>query len=137
MQYPVSPSKIRLLQNKMAALGLREWEFDETFVRASGAGGQNVNKVATCVVIRHVPTGLEARSQKERSQALNRFLAKRALVDKIEAVRLGRASRIRQEVEKIRRQKRKRSKRAKQKMLADKTRHSEKKALRSSVRDYT
>ena len=117
----------------MAALGIREAEFTESFVRSQGAGGQNVNKVSTCVVLRHEPTGLEVKCQQERSQALNRYLARRMLVERIEALRLGRESKKRQEIEKIRRQKRKRSKRAKDKMLEGKRIHSEKKARRRPV----
>ncbi len=133
--YPVSPQKVEALQKKITALALRESDFEESFVRSGGAGGQNVNKVSTCVVIRHRPTGLEVKCMRERSQALNRFLAKRLLVDKIETMRLGRQSRERREAEKIRRQKRKRSKRAKEKMLRTKHQHSEKKKMRSAVRD--
>ena len=89
-----------------------------------------MNKVSTCVVLRHLPTGLEVKCQRERSQALNRFLAKRLLVQKIEAIRLGEAGARRKEIEKIRRQKRRRSRKAKQKMLEAKRLHSHKKLLR-------
>lgn len=134
--YPVSEHKIQQLLAKMASLGLKESDFEESFIRSGGHGGQNVNKVSTCVVIRYKPTGLEVRCQKERSQALNRFLAKRLLVDKIEAIKLGKESQHRKEIEKIRRQKRKKSRRAKQKMLDAKRGHSQKKQMRSRVTDY-
>lgn len=133
MLYPVSEKKIYELELKMQKLGLRESDFKESFVRSGGAGGQNVNKVSTCVLLRHLPTGLEVRCQKERSQALNRYLAKRLLLEKIETLVLGRASERRQAIEKLRRQKRKRSKRAKDKMLESKKHHSEKKLLRSKT----
>ena len=135
-QYPVSPKKIRLLEEKMTALGLKESDFKESFVRSGGRGGQNVNKVSTCVVIRHIPTGLEVKCQRERSQALNRFLARRLLVDKIEELYRGVESRKRQEIEKIRRQKRKRGRRAKEKMLAAKKHRAEIKSLRSKVSEF-
>ena len=134
--YPVSEKKINELREKMRRLGLREGDFVESFVRSGGAGGQNVNKVSSCVWLKHLPTGLEVKCQKERSQALNRFLAKRLLIEKIETMHLGAASEKRRQIEKIRRQKRKRSKRAKNKMLEGKKQHSEKKSFRRKINDY-
>ena len=136
MIYPVSEKKIRALQEKMARLGLRESDFTESFVRSGGAGGQNVNKVSSCVWLKHHPTGLEVKCQQERSQALNRYLAKRLLVEKIEARVMGAQSEQRKHIEKIRRQKRKRSKRAKDKMLDSKKKHAEKKSFRGQISDY-
>ena len=125
------------LKEKMARLGVRESDLIESFIRSSGPGGQNVNKVATAVYLKHIPTGIEVKCGRERSQALNRFLARRILVNKIETMMLGRASEERRRIEKIRRQKRKRSKRAKEKMLASKRIHSKKKIFRRrSEADY-
>lgn len=128
--FPVSSDKERALLARMQALGVREADLDERFVRSGGSGGQNVNKVSTCVVLRHVPTGLAVKCQRERSQALNRFLARRELLDKLEARRRGVVEAAAAERARIRRQKRRRSRRAKEKMLAGKRLHAEKKAAR-------
>ncbi|MFH0731926.1 MAG: peptide chain release factor-like protein [Candidatus Omnitrophota bacterium] len=115
----------------MASLGVKESDLDELFIRAGGKGGQNVNKTATCVYIKHRPTGIEVKCQIERSQALNRFFARRILVNKIESLVLGVKAQEQKRIEKIRRQKRRRSRRAKNKMLEDKKARSEKKLGRS------
>ena len=104
----------------MARLDVREVDLDERFVRSGGHGGQNVNKVATCVVLRHPPSGITVKCQEARTQGMNRFLARRLLCERIEERRAGTASRAQQEAERIRRQKRRRSRRAKARMLADK-----------------
>ena len=128
--FPVSPQKQAQLDELMKRLGVRAEELEERFIRSGGPGGQNVNKVATCVVLRHRPSGLEVRCQQERSQALNRYLARRMLLRKLEAQRLGALSFEAQRIAKLQRQKRKRSKRAKDKLLALKRLHSQKKSLR-------
>jgi len=120
----------------MERLGVREADLEERFIRSRGKGGQNVNKVSSCVVLRHVPTGVAVRCEQERSQGLNRFLARRELLDRLEARERGAAATALQARERIRRQKRRRSRRAKEKMLANKHAQGEKKAGRRPVADY-
>ena len=122
-----------MLQDRMKSLGVAETDLEETFIRSSGPGGQKVNKSSSCVYLRHLPTGLSVKCQKERSQSLNRFLARRLLLDKIEIQQKGLMAEARQTIEKNRRQKRKRSKRAKEKILTDKHQQAEKKILRAKV----
>jgi protein subunit release factor B len=114
----------------MASLGVREEDLAESFVRSGGHGGQNVNKVATCVMLVHRPTGIQVKCQDTRQQGMNRFLARKLLLDKIQAARQERADAARHHREKLRRQKRKRSQAAKHRMLANKARQSEKKSYR-------
>lgn len=121
------------LRRKMLRLGVRQTDILERFVRSHGAGGQNVNKTSTCVHLRHIPTGLEVKCQKERSQALNRYLAWKILLDKIELAILQSRREEKEAIEKLRRQKRKRSKQAKLKILEEKRRRSQKKILRLKV----
>ena len=132
-QFPVSMDKEGQLAQRLAALGVRECDFEETFVRSGGHGGQNVNKTATCVMLLHVPTQLRVKCQTTRQQGMNRFLARRMLLDKIEALQKGAVSARVDEAERIRRQKRRRSRRAKQRMLADKSHQAGKKERRRKV----
>src|SRR5215467_15180439 len=128
--FPVGPEKETQLTQRMAELGVREADIAESFVRSGGHGGQNVNKTSTCVVLLHRPTGLQVKCQATRQQGLNRFLARRLLLDKIEARLKGFVAEERDRIERIRRQKRKRSKRARDKILADKAHHAGKKQAR-------
>jgi len=129
----VSPQKEQALRERMARLGIVEADLVEQFIKGSGAGGQKINKTSSCVCLRHRPSGIEVRCQRERSQALNRFLARRLLCDAWEARQRGAAGARQQAIEKLRRQKRRRSRRQRQRMLADKRRQGAKKAARRSV----
>ena len=129
-KFPVSEAKERALNKRMEELGLFENDIDEQFVRSGGKGGQNVNKVATCVVLKHAESGLEVKCQQARTQGMNRYHARALLADKMDTLINKEKSKQQQKIEKIRRQKRKRSKRAKAKMLDDKKKQSGKKDLR-------
>jgi len=109
--FAVSEDKNRWLKDKMQYLGIYETDIEEKFVRSSGKGGQKVNKTATCVYLKHIPTGVEAKCMKDRSQSINRFLARRELIQKIEKM-LGIASYKDNKQEKIKKQKAKRKKRS-------------------------
>jgi len=128
--FSVKAKKQEELRHRMEKLGIKENDLVEKFIRSSGHGGQNLNKVATCVYLKHLPTGLEVKCQQERSQALNRFLARRILCQKVEALIKGKESEKQQRIAKIRRQKRKRSKRAKLKILEEKRKRAAKKEAR-------
>ena len=130
---PVSADKERAITARMMELGVTENDFEESFIRSSGPGGQKVNKSSSCVYLVHIPTGLAVKCQRERSQSLNRYLARRLLLDKIELRQKGFVAEAKEKLEKIRRQKRKRSKRAKEKILTAKHQQAEKKVLRGKV----
>jgi peptide chain release factor len=115
---------------RLQKMGVKKSDVVEKFIRSGGPGGQNVNKLATCVYLKHLPTGLEIKFSRERSQALNRFLAWRLLTEKLEAQILKVKTERQKEISKIRRQKKRRSRKAKEKVLQQKKRQSAKKQLR-------
>lgn len=130
----VSSRKRRRTEERMRELGIQPSDVVEKFVLGSGRGGQKLNKTSSCVYLRHVPTGIEVKCQRERSRELNRLLARRELCERLEERRLGEESARRRRAEKIRRQKRRRSRRQKERMLAGKRKRSEKKERRGPVR---
>jgi protein subunit release factor B len=130
MRFGVSKEKEAALVQRLAELGIEESDLVEKFVRSSGPGGQNVNKLNTCVFLRHEPSGIEVKMQEERSQAMNRYRARQVLADKFEAEILKRKTEEMQRIARIRKQKRRRSRRAKEKVLEEKHHRAEKKDRR-------
>ena len=117
---------------RMEGLGIKEGDLIERFILGSGKGGQKINKTSSCVYLKHLPTGIEIKCQQERSRELNRYYARKMLCDRLEERLFHAKSARQQEIEKIRRQKRRRSRRSKEKMLAEKKEHSERKRFRKS-----
>jgi protein subunit release factor B len=131
---PTSSPRTDPLAERLSKLGIREEDLDETFVRSGGKGGQNVNKVATCVVLVHRPTATAVKCQRERTQALNRRRAREMLADKIEKQLEDAAHKAAAELAKRRRQRRRRSSKAKEAMLGEKRARAVLKRSRRPVR---
>jgi protein subunit release factor B len=131
----VSKEKIDELEQRMKDLGIKDDDLIEKFILGSGSGGQKINKTSSCVYLKHIPTGIEIKCQRERSREMNRFYARRDLCERLEEKILNKKSERQQEAEKIRRQKRRRSRRGKEKMLVEKKQLSEKKSFRKSPKE--
>jgi protein subunit release factor B len=129
----ISPEKWEKLHDRMEKFQILESDLEEHFIRGSGSGGQKINKTSSCVQLRHTVSSIEIRCQKTRSQADNRYWARKELCEQIEEKVLGEKSKKQQANEKIRRQKRRRSRRAKAKMLDAKAKQGSKKKLRGRV----
>jgi protein subunit release factor B len=114
--FAVSEEKNQWLKNKMEALAIRENDLEEKFIRSSGRGGQKVNKTSSCVYLRHIPTGIEVKCMKDRSQSVNRFLARRELVYRIEKMS-GKLTSNDIKREKIRKQKSRRERKSRLKSM--------------------
>jgi len=130
----ITAEKWEKLHEWMQQLQVAEGDLEERFIRGSGKGGQKINKTSSCVQLNHAPSGIEIRCQKTRSQADNRYWARKELCERIEGRVLGEKSKKQQTIEKIRRQKRRRSRRAKARMLDAKSKQGEKKRLRGRIR---
>ena len=111
LTFAVSEEKDRWLKERMEALGIHEKDIEEKFIRSSGSGGQKVNKTSTCVYLKHIPTGIEVKCMRERNQSLNRFLARRVLVTRIEKLS-GQLTPDEVRIKRVKRQKSKRKERA-------------------------
>ncbi|HEV7737650.1 MAG TPA: peptide chain release factor-like protein [Chlamydiales bacterium] len=126
----ISKEKQEALQQRMEKLGILEDDLVEKFILGSGSGGQKVNKTHSCVYLKHIPSGLEIKCQRDRSREMNRYLARKELCEQQEEIQLKEKSSRQMEIEKIRRQKKRRSRKSKEKMLEDKRNRSEKKESR-------
>ena len=113
-EFAVSEEKNRWLLLKMAELGVREEDLQETFVRSSGRGGQHVNKTSTCVQLRHIPSGISVSVSRERSQSVNRFLARRELLERLESLS-GKLTPEMKRIDRLRKQKDRRRRRGEKK----------------------
>jgi protein subunit release factor B len=131
----IRKEKFDELGQRMQRLGIKDEDLIEKFILGSGSGGQKINKTSSCVYLKHIPSGIEVKCQRERSRELNRYYARRDLCDKIEEKIDHKKSERQQMIEKIRRQKRRRSRKSKEKMLAAKKQQSEKKSLRQTPRN--
>lgn len=130
MEFPVKLPPPFL--EKAASLQIFPNEITEQFIRGTGHGGQKMNKTSSCVLLKHLPTGIEVRCQKHREQSANRISAYKLLILKIEEKVRGAQSARQQKIFKLKKQKQRRSKRAKEKMLRAKKMHAEKKRLRKT-----
>ena len=128
----ISFGKWASLETRLTKVGIFERDLEEHFIRSSGHGGQNVNKVNTCVYLKHLPSKIEVKCQKTRSQQDNRYFARVILAEKVEQRLLGEKSEKAKAIYKLKKQKQKRSKRAKEKMLSQKKIRAEKKESRRS-----
>lgn len=123
------------LRARFVSLGIRPEDIEERFVRGAGAGGQKINKTSSTVWLRHAPTGVEVRCQRERSQTTNRLLAWTELVEKLEWRRAESANAAQAERELARRQKRQKSRGQKARMIAGKKHRAKIKGARRGGAD--
>ena len=125
------------LEECLRRLNIHPRDLTEQFVRSGGHGGQNVNKVSSCVILTHKPSGISVRCEEERSQNQNRLLARKRLIDRLEGLARARINARRQAVERLKRQKRQRNRTSKERTLKFKRFRSEIKKTRKSPESDT
>lgn len=134
MEHPfLKPESIERIKRQMEEVGIHEDDLDERFILGSGSGGQKVNKTSSAVQLIHAPTNTIVKTQATRSREVNRWIARRKLVEALLAKVAGEKTQRQREEAKIRRQKQRRSRKQKAKMLADKRHHAGVKANRKPV----
>lgn len=134
MEFPVILSEKFL--EKARRLHIFVEDIEEKFIRGSGSGGQKINKTASAVWLKHLPTGIEVKNQEFRERETNRLRAYSQLILKIETRVLGKQSQEAQRLFKLRKQKKRRSRRAKEKILEAKAHRAELKKQRAEPRVY-
>ena len=75
------------LRAHLIALGCDVTRVEESFTHSGGAGGQNVNKVATCVQLRYAPANIQIKMQEHRTQVSNRLAAWKLLAEQLKRAR--------------------------------------------------
>jgi protein subunit release factor B len=108
------------IEVRLAALGVKAADVDERFIIGSGHGGQKLQKTSSCVWLRHRPSGVETRCQRERSQSANRELAWAELCAKLEERQRLVSARQTDERELVRRRSRQKSRGQKIRMIQSK-----------------
>ncbi len=108
----ISLEKIKALHSEMEKLNLLEKDIKESFISGSGSGGQKINKTQNCVYLKHLPSGIEIKCQKDRSREANRFFARRELLERLKEKVLGIPSKKEILEEKVRKQKKRRERRS-------------------------
>ena len=126
----VKKEKSDSLKKQMEQLNIKEEDLVEKFILGSGRGGQKIQKTHSCVYLKHIPTGIEIKCQKERSRELNRYIARKELCSKIEQLLFKEKSEKQKKIYKLKKQKKRRLKKTKEKLFKTKKMLSEKKEFR-------
>lgn len=113
--YVINKEKTDILIKKMKVLDIEEKDLIEKFILGSGRGGQKLQKTASTVYLKHLPTGMEIKCQESRSREDNRYFARIRLCEKLQAAYGDEKTKEQLHNEKIKRQKKRRSRKSRQK----------------------